>query len=223
MVAKKNSVDINFNDVRTHAKALGINVVGKKRARAVEMVLDAIVAGYDKKKEDLAKAEFQEYKKKNSTLLNWYNKFKDWEETPETIAEETEAEKTEEAPEGKVDEEPEKKDKKGKDLSGTKGRVKKAKADVKKKVESKKETGEASYIPRYRKQIANSNTVPGKIREYIQKKRKVSFQNLLKECARFGASPKSGGISATVRILELDRKIKVEGKGEGRMLIHLEK
>lgn len=142
MVKKINNSDgIDFSDVRRYAKMLGVNVVGKKKAKAVELVLDAVVADYEKSQGDLTKAEFQDYKKKNREVLDWYNKFKDWVPEPEAKEPKTEEPKipdsindhqTEKA-EAKEEEKAEGKGKGKKDLSKAKGRVKEEKAEAAKR------------------------------------------------------------------------------------------
>jgi len=107
MVKKNNNDGIDYNDVKKYATITGVNVVGKKKAVAVVMVLDGIVAHYKKARAELsldelkegpelekAKEVFEGYKKKNDDMLSWFNVNKEYD--PEDLVEDSEQEKHEE-------------------------------------------------------------------------------------------------------------------------------
>ncbi len=287
-----NGDGIDFSEVKKFAKAAGVDVSGMRKDDAILIVLNGIVAHYENAKEELNQEDFEEYKKKNDDMLNWFNLNKEWEppeepgeeaeeqeerepETePEDVPEEAEPEKVQEevvemdtlvadeaksVPEEEATEKglEEAKDKKGgkgggsgkvkpkkgkkakagkpgkkpegkeKDLAKTKDRIKEAKAQAEeKKVEEKAEvnvSGESSaaYIPRFRKMLENSNTLPSKIREYIKEKGDISYGDLRKACVdKLGCkSETSGPIGASVRVLELDGLVRFEGKGSSKRII----
>lgn len=146
--------EIIYSDVQMFAKRLGVNVVGKKKAKATEMVLDAIESDYDVKKDELSKEDFNTYKEENQDMLTWYQGNKDFvskngkEEEPDSekaAAEAEEAEKKLEEEKKKAAAEKERKEEatsgktgKRKDLQDTKGKAAKAKKEAEKvKVEKK--------------------------------------------------------------------------------------
>lgn len=73
-----NGNGIDYNDIKAAAKALGINIVGKKKAVAILLVFDGIVADYGKAKQEFSKEDFESYKTKNKDMLAWYNEHRDW-------------------------------------------------------------------------------------------------------------------------------------------------
>lgn len=96
---KKNDDGIDYNDVKRYAKITGVNVVGKKKAVAVGMVLDAIVAHYERAKEEITSTEeFEAYKVENDDMLKWFNYHKEFAAEPDTGGEPGRQEGTE--PEG---------------------------------------------------------------------------------------------------------------------------
>ena len=103
-MADRNNDGIDYNDVKKFAKITGVNIVSKKKAVAVVLVLDGIVAHYKPAKESLSQKDFEEYKKVNAEMLDWFNKHKEYED-PEEDPEQEEYEEPE--PEEVVDEEPE--------------------------------------------------------------------------------------------------------------------
>lgn len=193
MVAKNND-GIDYNDVRKFAKALKVNVVGKKKAEAVEMVLDAIVADYEEKQGELSKDDFREYKKTNSEILNWYNKNKEWEPPEEEMAPEeaekakAEADAAEEAvTKDAVEEGPEL------DLSETKDRVKKEKAEVgKRKVE--KDVKEKGTDGLYRKDSKYNFVYT------LLKKGHFTIDDLLKRYTKEYGKDDTGGTKGNIGI-----------------------
>lgn len=78
-----NDDGIDYNDVKKYAKITGVNVHGKKKAVAIEMVLDGIVAHYKPAKDNLSQEDFEEYKRVNAEMLDWFNKHKEYENPEE--------------------------------------------------------------------------------------------------------------------------------------------
>ncbi len=86
---------IDFSEVKKFAKAAGVDVSGMRKDDAILIVLNGIVAHYERAKEELNQEDFEEYKKKNDDMLNWFNLNKEW-EPPEEPGEEAEEQKEQE-------------------------------------------------------------------------------------------------------------------------------
>ena len=82
---------------------------------------------------------------------------------------------------------------------------------------------EKPYIERYRKMLENPNSLPSKIRQYIDNEGEVTYKVLKRTCVnQFGCkSEKSGSIGASIFVLNLNRYIKIDGRGDGKRLISL--
>lgn len=82
-----------------------------------------------------------------------------------------------------------------------------------------------SYISSYRKQLNNPNSLPSKIRRYIEEHETITLKDLKRACVeKFGCrSETSGSIGASVKVLEVDGYIKMEGHGNNKRLISIEK
>ena len=81
------------------------------------------------------------------------------------------------------------------------------------------------YIERYRKMLENPTTLPSKMKRYIDEKEIVEYKDLKQACVeQFGCTSKtSGSIGASVKVLEEDGHIKIEGRGDTKRLISLKK
>jgi hypothetical protein len=75
---------------------------------------------------------------------------------------------------------------------------------------------EATYIKRYRKMLQSSNTLPSKIKKYVNERGSVTYSDLKRACVeRFGCRNElSGSIGASVKVLEIDGYIRIEGHGD---------
>jgi len=81
------------------------------------------------------------------------------------------------------------------------------------------------YINRYRKMLENPNSLPSKMKRYIDEKEIVIYKELKRICVeQFGCkSETSGSIAASVKVLEKDKYIRIEGKSDTKHLISLKK
>lgn len=75
---------------------------------------------------------------------------------------------------------------------------------------------EATYIERYRRMLQNPNSLPSKIKKYVNERGSVKYSDLKRACVeKFGCkSDSSGSIGASVKVLEIDGHIKIEGYGD---------
>ncbi len=82
---------------------------------------------------------------------------------------------------------------------------------------------EPDYVRLYRRQLKNPNSLPSRIKQYIEQKRSVTRGELKGVCVeRFGCKSKtSGSIGACIKMLEGDGYIKVDGRGDSAMIISL--
>jgi len=74
---------------------------------------------------------------------------------------------------------------------------------------------------RYLKMLDNPNSLPSKIKSYIEEEGEVTYGELKKICVeKFGCkSEKSGSIGASVKILEKEGYIRIEGRGDSKRLL----
>ena len=81
------------------------------------------------------------------------------------------------------------------------------------------------YIIRYRKMLEKPDNLPSKMKSYIDEKEIVIYKDLKRICVeQFGCqSETSGSIAASVKLLENDGYIRIEGKGNTKRLISLKK
>jgi len=81
------------------------------------------------------------------------------------------------------------------------------------------------YIDKYRKMMGNPNNLGPKVKRYIDEKEIVIYKDLKRICVeQFGCkSETSGSIGASVRVLEVDGYIKIEGSGDTKRLISTKK
>lgn len=82
---------------------------------------------------------------------------------------------------------------------------------------------EATYIERYRKMLQNPNSLPSKIKKYVSERGSVTYSDLKRACVeKFGCkSESSGSIGASVKVLETDGYIKIEGYGDYKRISRL--
>lgn len=75
---------------------------------------------------------------------------------------------------------------------------------------------EKGYIIKYRAMLNNPDSLPSKIKRHVEEKEEVTYTELKRACVElFGCkSETSGSIGASVRVLELDGFIRIEGKGD---------
>lgn len=76
------------------------------------------------------------------------------------------------------------------------------------------------YIEKFRNMLKNPNSLPSKMKKYIDEEGPLSQADLKKACVEyFGCkSETSGSISASLRVLELDGHVRTTGRGDGRMI-----
>lgn len=88
-----------------------------------------------------------------------------------------------------------------------------------------KQTDEPPYIKKYRATLVNPNSLPNKIKDYIQENKGITFKDLKRICVdKFGCkSETSGSIGASIKMLETDGYIKIEGKGDSKTLYPTDK
>ncbi len=79
---------------------------------------------------------------------------------------------------------------------------------------------EQGYIEKYREMLKNPNSLPSKMKKYINKKGSLSQADLKKACVEyFGCkSETSGSIGASLRVLELDGHVRSTGRGDNKMI-----
>lgn len=87
--------------------------------------------------------------------------------------------------------------------------------------QAKRPQKEPDYINRYRAHLSNPASLPSKIREYIDSLGVVSWNALKRACVeKLGCKSQiSGSIGASVRMLELDGWIKIEGRGDKKRIL----
>lgn len=82
---------------------------------------------------------------------------------------------------------------------------------------------EPEYIGKYRVQLKNPNSQPGKIKRYIEEKGVVTWGDLKRACLnQLGFKSIHGGVNATINVLEYDGKIKIDGRGNGKRIKYLQ-
>jgi hypothetical protein len=79
---------------------------------------------------------------------------------------------------------------------------------------------EPSYIKTYREMLKSPDSLPSRMRTYIDQVGSLTWRELKKACVqRIGCkSETSGSIGASLRVLELDRYVRTSGRGEGRRI-----
>ena len=79
---------------------------------------------------------------------------------------------------------------------------------------------ESGYIKKYREMLKNPNSLPSKMKKYIDEAGPLSQADLKKACVEYFGykSETSGSISASLRVLELDRHVRTTGRGDGKMI-----
>lgn len=82
---------------------------------------------------------------------------------------------------------------------------------------------ESDYLKGYRKQLKNPNNLISKIKQYIEQKGKIKRVELIRVCVDvFGCKSKtSGSIGASIKLLETDGYIKIEGSGHSSVITNL--
>lgn len=100
--------------------------------------------------------------------------------------------------------------------------VEKAKEKLK---EKGVEEGTKEYIIRYRKMLENLQTLPSRMKKYIDEEERVTFKDLKHTCVeKFGCkSETSGSIFASIKVLEIDGYIKIEGRGDNKRIVSTKK
>lgn len=83
-------------------------------------------------------------------------------------------------------------------------------------VRQRSNEAEPPYIERYRKMLPNPNSLPSKIKKYVNERGSVTYSDLKRACVdKFGCkSESSGSIGASVKVLQTDGYIRVEGYGD---------
>lgn len=79
---------------------------------------------------------------------------------------------------------------------------------------------EPSYIIKYRAQLNNPASLPSKMRNYVEDFGVVTWGDLKKACVeKLGCkSETSGSIGASLRLLEIDGWVRIEGKGKNKRI-----
>lgn len=80
--------------------------------------------------------------------------------------------------------------------------------------------GEPDYVVSYRSQLNNPSSLASKMRKYINDRGSLTWAELKKACVeKFGCiSEISGSIGASLRVLELDGWVRIEGKGNSKRI-----
>jgi len=81
--------------------------------------------------------------------------------------------------------------------------------------------GVPEYVKTYREMLKKPETLPSRMKEYINEVGSITWRDLKTECVhRFGCkSPTSGSIGASLRVLALDGYVKITGRGEDRKIL----
>jgi len=77
---------------------------------------------------------------------------------------------------------------------------------------------EADYRAKYRKQLDNPNSMASKIRRYVQERGKVRFKDLEEVIVNEWDYKISGSVGACLTILEQGKYIRIEGRGDNKVL-----
>ncbi len=79
---------------------------------------------------------------------------------------------------------------------------------------------EPSYIIKYRAQLNNPGNLPSKMNKYIEDSGVVTWGDLRRACVeKLGyKSETSGSIGASLRVLEIDELVRIEGKGDNKRI-----
>jgi len=79
---------------------------------------------------------------------------------------------------------------------------------------------EATFIERYRRMLQNPNSLPSKMKKYVNERGSVTYSELKRACVeKFGCkNDSSGSIGASVKVLELDGHIRIEGRGDNKRI-----
>jgi hypothetical protein len=82
---------------------------------------------------------------------------------------------------------------------------------------------EPGYIIRYRAQLNNPGSLPSKMNKYIEDSGVVTWGDLRRACVeKLGCkSETSGSIGASLRLLEIDESVRIEGKGDSKRIFSL--
>ena len=82
---------------------------------------------------------------------------------------------------------------------------------------------EAAYLKSFRRQLKNPNSLPSKIKKYIEQNRSVTRGELKKVCVQvFGCkSETSGAIGASITLLKVDGYISISGRGNSSIITNL--
>lgn len=84
----------------------------------------------------------------------------------------------------------------------------------------KRPQNEPGYVVSYRAMLNNPASLPSRMKEYIESLGVVKWGELKKACVeRLGCkSQTSGSIGASLRVLELDGLVRIEGKGDNKRI-----
>jgi len=90
---------------------------------------------------------------------------------------------------------------------------------------NKRNGTEPKYIEGYRRQLNNPNTLPSKIKRYIDNVGSIKRKKLIEVCVReFGCKSRtSGSIGASINTLKIDGYIGVNGHGDSAIINSMQK
>jgi len=225
----ENENGISYADVKKFAKVLGLNIVGKEKDAAINIVLDGIYEDYVKN-QDKRGSEFEEYKKINKGMLSWYRDNKDYsgaasvaEEVPaETEPEEASAiepfpaeEPTETEEEAVVVE--------SKELGKVKDKADNAKTEAKKKKAGKKESMDKTMLKSGMDGLFSSGSKYDFVYSVL-KKGPTTLETLLKAYKKkYGPSDTGGTVrNIAVYVYTITKKL-ASADGESKLLGDKEK
>lgn len=87
------------------------------------------------------------------------------------------------------------------------------------------ETGQPGYISTYRKMLKSPETLPSRMLQYIVNAELLTWRELKKACVKeLGCkSESSGSIGASLKVLEVDGYVTIDGFGDGKRIRPVQK
>jgi len=82
---------------------------------------------------------------------------------------------------------------------------------------------EPKYVRSYREMLKNPDSLPSRMRKYIEEVGSLTWADLKKACVqRLGCKTEtSGSIGASLRVLELDGHVRITGRGESKRIFSI--
>lgn len=77
---------------------------------------------------------------------------------------------------------------------------------------------EPEYVKTYRSMLNNADSMPSKMHRIVAERKSIKWYGLVEQLTKHGYAGRGGSLTASLKVLEIDGYLQVEGTGDGKLI-----